>query len=37
VPNPITAGLDLSQADLRLTSLTDVTLPQLLKILGQPH
>jgi HAD superfamily hydrolase (TIGR01509 family) len=35
VPNSITAGLDLSQADLRLTSLADVTLPQLLERLGQ--
>src|SRR5258708_1396719 len=34
VPNRITAGLDLSQADLRLTSLADVTLPQLLERLG---
>jgi HAD superfamily hydrolase (TIGR01509 family) len=30
VPNSITAGLDLSQADLRLSSLADVTLPELL-------
>jgi HAD superfamily hydrolase (TIGR01509 family) len=35
VPNRITEGLDLSQADLRLTSLADVTLPQLLERLGQ--
>jgi HAD superfamily hydrolase (TIGR01509 family) len=35
VPNPITAGLDLSQADLRLSSLADVTLPQLLERLAQ--
>jgi len=35
VPNAITAGLDLSQADLQLTSLADVTLPQLLEQLGQ--
>jgi HAD superfamily hydrolase (TIGR01509 family) len=35
VPNRITSGLDLSQADLRLTSLADVTLPQLLEKLGQ--
>jgi HAD superfamily hydrolase (TIGR01509 family) len=34
VPNRITAGLDLSQADMRLTSLADVTLPQLLERLG---
>jgi beta-phosphoglucomutase-like phosphatase (HAD superfamily) len=34
VPNRITAGLDLSQADVRLTSLADVTLPQLLEKLG---
>lgn len=37
VPNSITAGLDLSQADLRLSSLADVTLPQLLEQLGQPR
>ncbi len=30
VPNPITAGLDLSHADLRLESLAEVTLPKLL-------
>ena len=30
VPNPITAGLDLSEADLQLRSLADVTLPELL-------
>ena len=30
VPNPITAGLDLSEADLELSSLSGVTLPQLL-------
>ncbi len=30
VPNPITAGLDLREADLRLRSLADVTLPELL-------
>jgi HAD superfamily hydrolase (TIGR01509 family) len=30
VPNPITAGLDLSEADLKLGSLADVTLPELL-------
>jgi len=35
VPNRITSSLDLSQADLRLTSLADVTLPQLLEKLGQ--
>ncbi len=35
VPNSITAGLDLSQADLRLTALADVTLPELLARLGQ--
>lgn len=34
VPNPITAGLDLSQADLLLESLSEVTLPTLLKRLG---
>jgi len=37
VPNSITADLDVSQADLRLTSLADVTLPQLLEQLGQPQ
>ncbi|HEX9100206.1 MAG TPA: HAD-IA family hydrolase [Candidatus Dormibacteraeota bacterium] len=37
VPNRITAGLDLSQADLRLTSLADVTLPRLLERLGSPQ
>ena len=31
IPNPITASLDLSQADLQLRSLADVTLPNLLK------
>jgi HAD superfamily hydrolase (TIGR01509 family) len=36
VPNRITAGLDLSQADLRLTSLADVTLPDLLQKLDRP-
>jgi HAD superfamily hydrolase (TIGR01509 family) len=35
VPNRITVGLDLSQADLRLSSLADVTLPLLLEKLGQ--
>jgi beta-phosphoglucomutase-like phosphatase (HAD superfamily) len=35
VPNRITAGLDLSQADLRLTSLAEMPLPQLLVKLGQ--
>jgi HAD superfamily hydrolase (TIGR01509 family) len=35
VPNRITAGLDLSEADLRLTSLAEMTLPQLLARLGQ--
>lgn len=35
VPNRITADLDLSLADLRLTSLADVTLPGLLEKLGQ--
>ena len=34
VPNPITAGLDLSEADLQLKSLADVTLPQLIERLG---
>lgn len=36
VPNPITAGLDLGQADVRLTSLAEVTLPELLERLGRP-
>jgi HAD superfamily hydrolase (TIGR01509 family) len=31
IPNPITARLDLSQADLLLDSLADVTLPDLLE------
>ena len=31
IPNPITARLDLSQADLQLNSLADVTLPDLLE------
>ena len=31
IPNPITARLDLSQADLRLGSLADMTLPDLLE------
>ena len=31
IPNPITARLDLSQADLQLDSLADVTLPDLLE------
>ena len=35
VPNRITEGLDLSQADLRLSSLADLPLPQLLEKLGQ--
>jgi HAD superfamily hydrolase (TIGR01509 family) len=35
VPNRITAGLDLSQADLRLSSLADLPLPQLLEKLSQ--
>lgn len=30
IPNPITAGLDLGAADLRLGSLAEVTLPELL-------
>jgi HAD superfamily hydrolase (TIGR01509 family) len=37
VPNRITAGLDLSEADLRLTSLAEMTLPELLERLGQPR
>jgi HAD superfamily hydrolase (TIGR01509 family) len=35
VPNPITSGLDLSEADLQLSSLADVTLPELLERLAQ--
>jgi beta-phosphoglucomutase-like phosphatase (HAD superfamily) len=35
IPNPITAGLDLGAADLRLGSLADVTLGQLLDRLGE--
>jgi HAD superfamily hydrolase (TIGR01509 family) len=35
VPNRITASLDLSQADLRLTSLAEVMLPALLVRLGK--
>ena len=31
VPNPLTAGLDLSGADVRLRSLADVTLLELLQ------
>lgn len=31
VPNPITAGLDLSEADLQVNSLSEVTLDQLLQ------
>ena len=34
VPNRITAGLDLSQADVRLSSLAEVTLTELLERLG---
>jgi len=37
VPNRITAGLDLSQADLRVASLADVTLPELLEKLDRPR
>jgi len=36
VPNPITAGLDLSEADVKLGSLAEVTLPQLLSRLEHP-
>ena len=35
IPNPITARLDLSQADLVLASLAEVTLPQLLERLDR--
>jgi HAD superfamily hydrolase (TIGR01509 family) len=34
VPNPMTVGLDLSAADLRLTSLADLSLAELLEKLG---
>lgn len=34
IPNSITARLDLSEADVTLTSLAEVTLPQLLERLG---
>ena len=34
IPNSITAGLDLSEANLTLASLAEVTLPQLLERLG---
>lgn len=37
VPNPITAGLDLSQADVLVPSLGGVTLAQLLARLGVEH
>jgi HAD superfamily hydrolase (TIGR01509 family) len=37
VPNSVTAGLDLSGADLRLSSLAEVTLTQLLEKLSQPR
>ena len=36
VPNPITAALDLSEADLHLGSLAEVTLPELLNRLQHP-
>jgi HAD superfamily hydrolase (TIGR01509 family) len=36
IPNSITAGLDLGQADLLLGSLAELTLPQLLSKLGVP-
>src|SRR5690242_16470715 len=35
IPNPITAGLDLSEADVTLASLGDVTLADLLEKLDQ--
>jgi beta-phosphoglucomutase-like phosphatase (HAD superfamily) len=34
VPNPITSWLDLSEADLQLSSLADVTLSELLQRLA---
>jgi HAD superfamily hydrolase (TIGR01509 family) len=38
VPNPITAGLDLTQADLQLGSLAEVSLPELLiAVFGPPQ
>jgi len=36
IPNSITAGLDLSEADIRLTSLAELTLGQLLERFDQP-
>ncbi|TMF42348.1 MAG: HAD family hydrolase [Chloroflexi bacterium] len=36
VANPITAGLDLSEADVKLGSLAELTLPQLLSRLEHP-
>lgn len=36
IPNPITAGLDLSEADLKLGSLAEVTLQELLNRLQHP-
>ena len=36
IPNSITAGLDLSEADITLTSLAELTLGQLLERFGQP-
>jgi beta-phosphoglucomutase-like phosphatase (HAD superfamily) len=36
IPNSITARLDLSAADVRLASLADVTLPELLSQLREP-
>jgi HAD superfamily hydrolase (TIGR01509 family) len=35
VPNPLTAGLDLSQADLQLGSLAEMPLPQLLTMVAE--
>ena len=34
IPNPMTAGLDLSAADLRLDSLADVSVAELLERLA---
>jgi HAD superfamily hydrolase (TIGR01509 family) len=35
VPNPLTAALDLSAADLRLSSLGEISLPALVEALGE--
>lgn len=36
VPNQLTEGLDLSEADIRLSSLTEIPLPELLDRVGVP-